>query len=165
MTTRRVTFRENKRFWLFELILILIVVEVSYVLLPFALPVAFIVFILLSLVIVIIHEFLHALGWWFLGGVKWREIEINLLSWPPHVHCKKKVLLSDWQKMAVLPSLPGFALIILFLIFPENIILLPTSLLFIFMSDKDLIIFYKSLKEDPQRRVRDLTDKGFELLD
>jgi hypothetical protein len=117
------------------------------------------------LVIVLIHEFLHAFGWWHLGGAKWKEIEINLFSWPPHVHCEKKVALSNWRKMAVLPSIPGFILILLFIVFPENLILLPASLLFIFMSDKDLILFYKSLKEDPHSFVRDLTDRGFEIFE
>jgi hypothetical protein len=57
------------------------------------------------LVGVILHEFLHAVGWVAVGRVKWHDIEFGIKSLTPYAHCKVPVTASTYRIGILLPGI------------------------------------------------------------
>lgn len=65
---------------------------------------------------IIVHELLHAVGFWLVGGVRWRRIKFGF-SWKgfaPYAHCRDPLQTSAYRISVALPGLflgvlPGLA--------------------------------------------------------
>lgn len=72
--------------------------------------------ILVLAVSIIVHELLHALGFWLVGGVPWRRIKFGF-SWQgfaPYAHCRDPLPTTAYRISVALPGLllgvlPGLA--------------------------------------------------------
>lgn len=65
---------------------------------------------------IVVHELLHAVGFWLVGGVSWRRIKFGF-SWQgfaPYAHCRDPLPTTAYRISVALPGLflgvlPGFA--------------------------------------------------------
>jgi hypothetical protein len=65
---------------------------------------------------IVVHELLHALGFWLVGGVSWRRIKFGF-SWQgfaPYAHCRDPLQTTAYRISVLLPGLflgvlPGLA--------------------------------------------------------
>ncbi|WP_420630658.1 DUF3267 domain-containing protein [Candidatus Leptofilum sp.] len=72
--------------------------------------------IVVLVVSVVVHELLHAAGFWLVGGVPWRRIKFGV-SWQgfaPYAHCRDPLQTTAYRISVALPGLflgvlPGFA--------------------------------------------------------
>ncbi|WP_420643403.1 DUF3267 domain-containing protein [Candidatus Leptofilum sp.] len=72
--------------------------------------------ILVLVVSIVVHELLHAVGFWLVGGVPWRRIKFGF-SWQglaPYAHCRDPLQTAAYRISVALPGiflgiLPGFA--------------------------------------------------------
>ena len=63
--------------------------------------------ILVLVVSIIVHELLHALGFWLVGGVPWRRIKFGF-SWQgfaPYAHCRDPLQTTAYRISVFLPGL------------------------------------------------------------
>lgn len=118
-------------------------------------------FLLIAVVSIVIHEFIHGLGWSISCKQGWKSIDFGLNGIMPYCHCKE-ALDSDRYLLGVLMPFLVLGLVIAVIAFIfSNMWLVLTAVVNIFLAGGDLLIaFY--LRKNPKAKIIDHpTDPGF----
>lgn len=62
------------------------------------------IFVVLFLISIVVHELLHAVGWAMAGGVGWKAIEFGVKSLTPYAHAMKMMSARGYRIGAALPG-------------------------------------------------------------
>ncbi|MGM0216879.1 DUF3267 domain-containing protein [Enterococcus sp. AZ109] len=126
----------------------------------------FLVFLLIIVVSVIIHEFLHGLGWVLAGKLEWNQINYGFTSMMPYCACKSPLKKKAYLIGAVLPlMILGLVSLLLLLVIPSTVTLL-IALVNFTAAGGDLLIISKVSKEEKNAQIIDHPTKaGYVVFD
>lgn len=126
----------------------------------------FLTFLLIIAVSVVIHEFLHGLGWVLAGKLEWSKIKYGFTSMMPYCACKSALRKNAYLIGAILPLLIlGLISLLLLVAIPSTITLL-IALVNFTAAGGDLLIVSKVLKEKDTAQIIDHPTKaGYVVFD
>lgn len=120
----------------------------------------FLIFLLIIAVSVVIHEFLHGLGWVLAGKLEWNKINYGFTSMMPYCACKSPLKKKAYLFGAILPFMVlGLISLVSLLVIPSTITLL-IALVNFTAAGGDLLIISKVLKEKEDAQIIDHPTKA-----
>ncbi|MGR5967032.1 DUF3267 domain-containing protein [Bacillus cereus] len=127
----------------------------------------FVLICLISFVFILIHELLHAIGFYFFGKVNWSDIKFGVIwnSLTPYAHCRKKMNINAYRISILMPIvilgiLPTFIGLVI-----GNVFITILGTFMILGGLGDVLIFYLLYSYDANSIVKDHSEKiGCEIF-
>jgi ABC-type branched-subunit amino acid transport system permease subunit len=121
----------------------------------------FVFIIVMSFVLIGVHELLHGIGFKFFGKVAWTDIKYGIM-WKelmPYAHCKKEIGINAYRAAVLLPLIVlGIIPMIIGLVVGNGVITTVGTWMTV-AALGDVIIFYLLLPYDARCKIKDHPDK------